>query len=116
MISRTRVGGWMAPAVFAGSLFAASPNAGLVDAAKNTDRATVRALLDQHADVNSPDADGATALHWAVRWDDLATAELLISKGANVKVANRYGVTALTLAATNGNAAMIELLLKAGAV
>jgi len=106
----------MAPAVFAGSLFAASPNAGLVDAAKNTDRATVRALLDQHADVNSPDADGATALHWAVRWDDLATAELLISKGANVKVANRYGVTALTLAATNGNAAMIELLLKAGAV
>lgn len=111
----TRFGGWMAPVVFAGSLIAAGPNARLVDAAKNTDRATLRALLDQHADVNAPDTDGATALHWAVRWDDKATAELLIGKGANVKAANRYGVTPLSLACTNGSAAMIELLLKAGA-
>ena len=64
----------------------------------------MRALLKQRADVNAAEADGTTALHWAVRADDLETAQLLIRAGANVKAANRYGVTPLSLAATNGNA------------
>jgi uncharacterized protein len=63
----------------------------------------------------TPEPDGTTPLHWAVRQDDLATAERLIRAGANVKAANRYGVTPLSLACINGNAAMIEKLLKAGA-
>jgi uncharacterized protein len=65
--------------------------------------------------INTPEPDGTTPLHWAVRQDDLATAERLIRAGANVKAANRYGVTPLSLACINGNAAMIEKLLKAGA-
>ena len=60
----------------------------------------------QQADVNAAEADGTTALHWAVHRDDLATVDLLLSAGANVEAANRYGVTPLHLAATNGNAAM----------
>lgn len=56
------------PILFAASLMAASPNARLVDAVKNTDRAAIRSLVEHHADVNAPDADGATPLHWAARW------------------------------------------------
>ena len=76
------------------------------------DRARIRALLQQRVDVNAPQIDGMTALHWAAYQDDLETAELLVRAGANVKAANRYGVTPLSLACTNGNGAMVELLLE----
>ena len=75
----------------------------------------IRALLQQHVDVNAPQVDGMTALHWAAYQDDLEMAELLVHAGANANAANRYGVTPLSLACTNGNGAMVELLLKAGA-
>jgi ankyrin repeat protein len=73
------------------------------------------ALPQQRVDVNKPEADGTTALHWAVRNDDVQLVDRLIRAGANVKAANRYGVTPLYLAAVNGNAVVIEKLLKAGA-
>ncbi len=97
------------------SLLAAGSEARLADAAEQADQAGIRALLGQRLDVNAPQIDGMTALHWAARRDDLETVELLVRAGANVKAVNRYGVTPLSLAATNGNAAMVELLLKAGA-
>jgi uncharacterized protein len=87
----------------------------LVTAAKNGDKAAVASLLQQKLDVNAPEADGTTALHWAVRIDDLDVADRLIKAGANVKTANRYGITPLHLASVNGSAPMIEKLLKAGA-
>ena len=87
----------------------------LVWAVKNQDALTIRALLQQQVDVNTPEPDGATALLWAAQWDDLETAKLLISVGANVSAANDYGVTPLLMACTNGSAAMIEDLLNAGA-
>jgi len=54
----------------------------LVEAVKNRNRALVRAELTRQTDVNASEADGATALHWAVHWDDLETVELLIRAGA----------------------------------
>ena len=87
----------------------------LVNAAKSGDRAAVTSLLQQKLDVNAPEADGTTALHWAVRSDDLDVADRLIKAGANVTLANRYGVTPLYLAGVNGSAPMIEMLLKGGA-
>ena len=87
----------------------------LVDAVKSRNPTAVRALLQQHADVNAPQPDGATALHWAVYWDDLATADLLIRAGAKVNAANELGVAPLYLACVNRNAAMAEKLLTAGA-
>jgi ankyrin repeat protein len=87
----------------------------VADAAMKQNLPAVRSLLQQKADVNAPQADGATAMHWATRLDDAPMAELLIKAGANVKAANRFGVTPLELACINGNPAMIEMLLKAGA-
>jgi len=96
-------------------IYAAPAGAPLADAVEKMDRAAIRALLKQHAAVNTPQADGMTALHWAAYRDDIDIARLLVRAGANVKAANRYGVTPLSLACTNGNGAMIEMFLKAGA-
>jgi ankyrin repeat protein len=107
--------GWVAPLLLAGGLAGAALDGRLLEAAKNSDKAAIQALLPQHPDVNAADADGSTALHWAVRHDDLETANLLLRGGANVKAVTHYGVTPLNLACVNGNAPMIETLLKAGA-
>jgi uncharacterized protein len=87
----------------------------VADAVMKGDTAAVRKLITQKADVNTPQVDGATALHWAVYRNDLDTADLLIGAGANVKAANREGTTPLAMASLYGNPAMIEKLLKAGA-
>ena len=87
----------------------------LADAAEKADRARVRMLVGQRAEVNKSQVDGLTALHWAAYHDDLETAKLLLEAGADVNAPNRYGVPPLSLACTNGNTAMVDLLLDAGA-
>jgi ankyrin repeat protein len=87
----------------------------VADAAMNGDAAAVQKLLTQKADVNAPQVDGGTALHWAVYRDDLALVDVLLRANANVKATNRVGMTPLTMAAIFGNPAMIDRLLKAGA-
>lgn len=98
-----------------GVVLAAAGDNALVDAVKAGNKVAVRALIKQPAAVNTPLADGTTALHWAVQGDDLETADLLIRAGADAKVVSRYGVTPIALAAQNGNPAMVDRLLKAGA-
>lgn len=87
----------------------------IVSAVKRKDMSALRALLEQGADVNVPEGDGATALHWAAYWDDLETVSRLISAGANVNAVNDLMVTPLALASANGNAAIVEVLLRVGA-
>jgi uncharacterized protein len=111
---RSLVGSWIVLLASTGSL-AAAGDLRLIEAVKNGNKAAVLDLLKQHADVNAPQGDGATALHWAVHLDDLSTAELLIQAGAHVNVANDIGVTPLYLACTNRDAAMVQKLLTAQA-
>lgn len=108
------VGWWMVPLASVVSL-AATSDLRLVEAVKTGNTEAVLALLKQHVDVNVPQGDGATALHWAVHRDDLTTTDLLIRAGARANVANDVGVTPLFLACTNRNGAMVEKLLAAGA-
>jgi ankyrin len=107
------LGGLVVAVLTAASATAASSP--MADAAERQNREAVRSLLRQKADVNAPQVDGTTALHWAVRLDDVDMADLLIRAGAKVNSTNRDGATPLQLAALNGSAAMIEKLVKAGA-
>ena len=97
------------------SVSAGNADVRLIEAIQNRDHETVRTLLAQKVDVNAPEGDGATALHWAVVRDDVDVVAALLRAGADVDAANDYGVTPLTLACTNRNAAVVEQLLGAGA-
>jgi len=94
---------------------AAADDHRIADAMKQQDQASVRRLIADHADVNAPQRDGATALHWAAYWDDVRSAALLIAAAARVNAANENNVTPLSLACGNGSAAMVAALLEAGA-
>jgi uncharacterized protein len=94
---------------------AAAGKSDIADAAQRGDRAAVQKLILQKADVNAPQVDGATALHWAVYRQDNDLADALIRAGANVKATNRAGMTPLAMASLYGNAALIDRLIKAGA-
>ena len=97
------------------SAHVAMAQSGLADAAMRHDNAAVRSLIDGGADVNAPQADGATALHWAAHYGDSDLARLLHEAGADASVANRNGATPLWLAASQGDATMVEILLDGGA-
>jgi ankyrin repeat protein len=97
------------------AVFAAGADAKLAQAVKAGDATAIQSLLQQRVDVNAPEVDGTTALHWAAHNDDADLVDRLIRAGANVKAVNRYGITPLYLAAANGNATILEKLLKAGA-
>ncbi len=87
----------------------------LVEAARNSDDATVQTLLSDGASVRQTTPDGATALQWASHLDDLEIADLLILAGADVNAANDLGATPLWNACENGSTAMVRRLLEAGA-
>ena len=87
----------------------------VADAAMRGDTATVRRLLRTASDANAPQADGATALHWAVYRDDLELVDLLLRAGARPNVANRVGTTPLAMAALYGSPRIVDRLVKAGA-
>jgi ankyrin repeat protein len=99
----------------AGLSFGAAARSDVADAMMNGNKPEVSRLLAQKADVNAPQVDGTTAIHWAVFNNDLVTFDQLIAAGAKVKVANREGVTPLAMASLYGNTSMVTKLLKAGA-
>ena len=94
---------------------AAGPSS-ISDAAMRGDRASVMALIKQGADVNAPQGDGVTALHWAARTADAELVKALVAAGANAGARTVFGAyTPLHLAAERGAAPAITALLAAGA-
>ncbi|MEJ1965071.1 MAG: ankyrin repeat domain-containing protein [Gammaproteobacteria bacterium] len=94
---------------------AAIADAPLANAVQSGDRESALDLLAQKFDINATEADGTSALHWAVYRNDVDLVDRLIKAGANVSAVNEYGSAPLTEAAETGNVAIIEKLLKAGA-
>lgn len=87
----------------------------LVDAIKAGDRVAALALLQQKVNVNLAEADGTTALHWAVEQEDFDLVDRLIKAGAKVNAMNDYGATPMSEAALSGNVKIMARLLDAGA-
>ena len=102
-------------AALASAPLAAAQDTRVVEAAAVQDLQTVRALIEQGAGVDSPWADGSTALLWAAHWNDLDMASLLLGAGADVNAADDHGVTPLDRAAENASIPMVGKLLAAGA-
>ena len=106
----------MPAGLISADVVAASPAPSpLADAVQRGDTPRIQALLKQKADVNAPQPDGATALHWAAYRSDADSAAALLRAGANISAKNKYGVTPLALAADQGSTAVLDLFLKAGA-
>ena len=105
------IGGMVA--LLGGAVLADSP---VADAAMRADAAAVRALVDAGADVNAPQGDGMTALHWAAELGDAETVKFLIDSGANLEAVTRLGAfTPLHVAGEAGQGAATKLLVEAGA-
>ena len=80
MFVRSVVGG--CAVVLLSAVAAGAAGSEVADAVMKRNREAARSLLQRKADVNAPQIDGTTALHWAVRLDDLDTADMLIRAGA----------------------------------
>jgi ankyrin repeat protein len=88
----------------------------VADAAMRGDAAGVRTLLQQGADINRPQGDGMTALHWAAERGDHDLAALLLQSGADTGAGTRIGRhTPLHVAAKGGHHLVVRLLLERNA-
>jgi ankyrin repeat protein len=111
-----RTGLILLAALIAAPVLGAAANAPVADAARRGDIEAVKALLKEGADVNAPEGDGMTALHWAAERGDLDLANLLVYGGANLRAVTRIGqYTPLHIAARTGHAPLVRALVTAGA-
>jgi ankyrin repeat protein len=94
---------------------AAQARSEIADAAQRGDRAAVQKFIQAKANVDAPQVDGATALHWAVYREDDVMVDMLIRAGADVAAANRAGMTPLAMASMYGRPTIIDRLLRGGA-
>ncbi len=86
----------------------------LLQLASEGKTAEALALVGRNTDVTQSQADGTTALHWAIYYNDAELAKKLIRQGADVTVKNEFGATPMAQAALTGNVEIIEMLLDAG--
>ena len=106
-------GALLAASALAAASIAAEPEA-MLAALKAGDSSKLQNFLDDGADPGSTEADGTSALHWAVHHGDTDAVSTLLNAGASAEAENRYGVRPAELAAENGDAGVLQLLLDSG--
>jgi ankyrin repeat protein len=112
----TLVAGFIGMVVSATMILPLPNDTQVADAAMKGDLDAVRTLLKQGADVNAPQGDGMTALHWAAYKDSPEMLQALLYAGANPGAALRInGMTPLFFAGQNGNPTTVDMLLRGGA-
>ena len=113
---RQRQGSRLGAGALAVLLWAAPPaTSPVADAAMRGDTEAVETLIAQGADVNVPQGDGMTALHWGAERGDGALVRVLLDAGADLAAVTRIGdYTPLHLASKAGSADAVEALLEAG--
>ena len=84
----------------------------LIQAAESGDTHTVKALLDQGADVDAKLASGETALMRAASNGHLQIVEILLEHGADVNAKRGDGMTALIRAAFFGHSDVVRALVE----
>lgn len=94
---------------------AALADSTLADRIQSRDRDAALALIEDGADVNAPQADGTTPLHWAVYRLDAPLVDALLAHGADPSAMNRYGSSPLAEAVKAADTGIVERLLAAGA-
>jgi hypothetical protein len=101
MATRHWFGGALVAAVAALSVsIGVQATESIADAAMRGDRADVLAMIKKGADVNAPQGDGVTALHWAARHGDAELVTALVAAGANARAGTQFGAyTPLHIAA-----------------
>ena len=93
---------------------AVSSESPVADAAMRGDVEEIRSLIDQGADIDAPQGDGMTALHWSAETGNVEMARVLLEAGAATDAVTRNGAyTPLHLAARSGSAQVVEVLLEA---
>jgi ankyrin repeat protein len=81
----------------------------LITAARANDASQIRLLLDGGAEVDAQDAQGWTALSWAVKHRNAAAATALVEAGANSEIEARDGWTPMALAVKGGSPTIIGI-------
>jgi ankyrin repeat protein len=87
----------------------------IIQAIRNREPDTVKALIRQGADVNGATANGGTPLHYAAESGQYALTQLLLQQGADVHVRFRENWPPLHFAAKRGHVDIAKLLIEYGA-
>lgn len=107
-------GGGLGGQAFGGGAAEVRSHGGPAEAAQAQREDAVREMLDAGRDVEAPDADGNTALHWAAwfRCDGLLL--FLLERGARADAKNSQGETPVHWAAKSSNINGIQAMTKGG--
>jgi uncharacterized protein len=98
-----------------GTAIATAAEAGLADLIQAGNRAAALEAMRAGTDVNAPQGDGTTPLHWAVYEVDPELVAELLKRGAKANVTNKYGSSPLSEGVKLANVKLVTLLLDAGA-
>lgn len=98
-----------------GDHFSEGPTLRLAHALMANDEPSMRALIENGADINAKGVEGMTLLQWQVGRGDYSRVRRLLALGADPDIIGWGNETATHLAAFRDSPAMLELLLDGGA-